>query len=399
MRIGGLLALGPFLAAPGCGDASSGAPNADVDVEVRVGDLRVVAGEALFTGVRDVAATPEGIWVLDGGEPYVTWVDNNGAIGARFGRKGRGPAELIDPRAIQTAAGAASPDLLVWDPGNARVTRFGPDGNPVSTMRPDDGHGAIRADITDVTYADPFRIRRVGALFAFARYPAGLSRPADLARGRLALAAGPDLRGGAPVAGLDGAPAYGGADGPGELGALPLWDGCPDGELVLWLPGREHLTWLDTGGTVTLSVGVPNEPRPLTDRDVESYLRLMARLETGDDPESTGIDIAAMARTLRDRFAREAPVATGLRCGPGREGWLRLFDTSSDPLGRARDWLVVRSTGVRRVRMPETFSPLIILADRVVGVLERPEGQRLAWWPRAASGTSSPSNPTQERSP
>lgn len=351
------------------------------DLELLATDLHVLEEDVVFADVRDAVATPDGFWILDGHEPFVTGFDLDGMVRQRFGRKGRGPSELLQPRAIQSAGPGRHADILVWDPGNARVSRFSTAGDPVAVMPEHAGHAGIRSDLPEVTYVDPFRVRRVGKHFAYVRYPAGLSRTADLARGRLTMADAPGLERGSALGGIvpDGDSPEGGA---GELAGLPLWDGCGDRGLAVWEPDERTVTWMDPAGSATPAVPVPIRPRRLDEADIERYLGLMARLEIGADPEERGLDLSAMARSSRELFARDAPVATELRCGVGHEAWLRLFDTSSDPLGRGRDWLVVDTIGFTRVRLPGGFSPLVILPDRIVGVLEEARGQRIAWWVR-----------------
>lgn len=361
------------------------------DLELLATDLQVADDGVVFADIRDAVATPDGLWILDGHEPFLTRLDLDGTVQQRFGSRGRGPSELLQPRAIQSAGSGRHADLLVWDPGNARVSRFGAAGDLVAVTPEHAGHAGIRSDLPDVTYVDPFRVRRVGTHFAYVRYPAGLSRTADLSRGRLTMADAAGLERGWALGGtvLDGDARAGGA---GELAGLPLWDGCGDLGLAVWAPDERAVTWLDPGGSAVLAVSVPIRPRRLDETDIERYLGLMARLELGADPEDRGLDLPAMARSSRELFAREAPVATELRCGVGHEAWLRLFDTSSDALGRGRDWLVVDAMGFTRVRLPVGFSPLVILADRIVGVLEEARGQRIAWWIR---GTLPPNSSPQ----
>lgn len=354
---------------------------AQPDLELLAADLHVLGAGVAFAEIRDAVATPDGFWILDGHEPFLTRFNLDGAAEERFGRRGRGPSELMQPRAIQSASPGRDADVLVWDPGNARVSRFSPAGDLVAVMPEHAGHTGIRSDLPEVTYVDPFRVRRVGAQFVYVRYPAGLSRTADLARGELTMADAPGLERGSALHGtvLDGDPPGGAV---GELAAMPLWDSCGDRGLAVWAPDERTVTWLDPEGSATLTLSVPIQPRRLDESDVERYLGLMARLEIGADPEERGLDLSAMARSSRELFARDAPVATELRCGVGHEAWLRLFDTSLDPLGRGRDWLVVDPGGFTRVRLPDGFSPLVILRDRIVGVLEDGQGQRVASWIR-----------------
>ena len=81
----------------------------------------------------------------------------------------------------------------------------------MAVMQEHAGHAGIRSDLAEVTYVDPFRVRRVGTHFAYVRYPAGLSRTADLARGKITMADAPGLE---RAWALDGTVPDGGQRGP-----------------------------------------------------------------------------------------------------------------------------------------------------------------------------------------
>lgn len=120
---------------------------------------------------------------------------------------------------------------------------------------------------------------------------------------------------------------------------------------------------------------------PIRLQDIERYLERMARLEMGPDYRTAGIDFAQRARTTRDRFAEDRPGVTGILCGEKGEVWLRLFDTDPDPLGRGREWLLVRAgEEPSLIRFPRAFKPFRFSRTRALGIVEIPgEGQGLAW--------------------
>ncbi len=116
--------------------------------------------------------------------------------------------------------------------------------------------------------------------------------------------------------------------------------------------------------------------------DIEAYLRWMGRLELGPDHDAAGIDYARFARASRDRFAQRHPGPVDVRCEKKGVSWLRLFDTSGDPLGRGQSWMRVSDKEApRRYRFPDRFTPMVFAGEGAYGVLEVEEGyQLLAWW-------------------
>ena len=176
-----------------------------------------------------------------------------------------------------------------------------------------------------------------------------------------------------------------GSDGLREWASVPLWDAC-DGSAVLWSPEAASVIWLDQQGRVVQTVPVQVDQTPVALEDIERYLRQMSRLELGPDHEEAGINFASAARSMRGEFAEDRPFATDLRCEEGEAAWIRLFDTSVDPLGRSQRWLRVSpDTSPRQVSFPRGFTPALFTSDRVYGLLESPNGdQRLAWWCEAS---------------
>ena len=116
--------------------------------------------------------------------------------------------------------------------------------------------------------------------------------------------------------------------------------------------------------------------------DVTAYLRWMARLELGPDFENAPIDFEAMALNSQERFAEMRPGATDLRCESEGTAWLRMFDTSTDPLGRGHAWLRVSRNGAQQeFNFPVEFTPAVFTPKGAFGFLETSGGdQRLAWW-------------------
>ncbi len=378
MRVGRGLWAPVWLLAVGCSQGASGTSAHTLWVEAH--DLQHLAPEAPFVDIRDLAVGPESIWVLDAAPPFVTRVSLPEGRVTRFGPEGRGPGESLSPRALQAAPDPGTPGVVVWDLGNLRALVFDTLGTFTGSEALDGpGTPRARSDLHRLSYGDPFRVRAVGSRVVLATYPARIDRTADMAQGRLRLADRRLSPGTELARFVDHL-----GDDPSSLRewmALPLWDVC-DGGVVLWSPGSSRVIWLDLDGTEKGSAAVPEPADPVSLEDVERYLRWMGRLELGPDHETTGADYTGMARAVRERFAERRPVATDLRCQPGGVAWLRLFDTSADPLGRGQVWLKVPMVGeARRVGFPEGFVPMGFEAGGAYGVLEVPEGhQVLVWW-------------------
>lgn len=68
----------------------------------------------------------------------------------------------------------------------------------------------------------------------------------------------------------------------------------------------------------------------------------------------------------------------------GNDTWLRMFDTTMDPLGKGRAWVRVSAREPpMKYLFPDEFIPFVFTVEGVYGALERPGGfQLLAWWRR-----------------
>ena len=383
LAVGCLVGAAAFVGAE-VGDARSPVPSTE-SLATRIVDtdrIEIPAPNVTFVDVRDMAVSGRGVWVLDGMEPFVTFVSADGDVLHRFGTEGQGPSELSNPSSLELRAGDGS-GVRVWDLGNARVAEFDPAGSVLAT-RPlsGSGVGAVRSDIRQVSYVDPFRVRRVGEDYVVARYPDRPSRTGDFLSGTL-IRADRTLAELAPILAFSTEAVQISVERVSlEFTAVPLWDGC-SGLVVTWLPDRGAVHWVDLDGATRHQVPVPISPREVTLDDIEAYVRRMARLELGPGWEEQVPNTRAVARQMRGQFALEAPVATEIRCGSDGSAWLRMFDTESSPLGLGSDWLRVETTGaVTRVAFPHSFSPMVFVEDEAIGVSTDDAGlQRVARWP------------------
>ncbi|MBT8396751.1 MAG: hypothetical protein HKO65_06120 [Gemmatimonadetes bacterium] len=375
--------LPPFAAALGllvssCSNAELGTDIVHHTVEVN--DIHLLPTSSAFVDVRDVFLADGSLWVLDGAPPFVARVALGDGEAHQFGAEGEGPGELLDPWAIQPALGPDTAGVLVWDLGSGRVSEFDRSGRFLASATLD-ARGRVRArsDIREVSYADPFRVRNDGSTFVAGQFSTRIERTADMAGGSLSRS-NRLLEPGAELAAfsdhlLDEAQDF------REWSPVPFWDAC-DGLIVLWSPKSREVLWIDPSGEVQERVPVELPVAPVTQEDIQTYLRWMGRLELGPGYEASGVDYPRLAQGYRDRFAGQRPVATDLRCESRDAAWIRTFDTATDPLGRGTDWLRIASdTIIERFRFPADFSPAIFTAQAIYGLLENSEGhQALARW-------------------
>ena len=330
-----------------------------------------------FTAIRDIATAPDAVWVLDTSPPFLTRIEPRGGGAVRGGDRGEGPEDLLFPIALQV-----DPDsglAHVWDLGARAHKVFDA---TISLVRSDRLRGADwarRTDFTDVSYADPYRVRLDGRGTVVVDTPANLDvtadfRRASLVRADLALETRREV-----VAFSDYMRST--REDPGEFVPVPLWDACGS-DLVLWRPASHDLVWLDADGSITAHVPIPGHPSPIREADIVVYLERMIRLELGPNYAAAGIDLEVMARDVRAQFSDELPFVTSVRCQAGGAAWLRLFDNRTDPLGHGRRWLRVTSAGsVDALEFPPSFEPLTATPRGVLGSFESSDAlQRLAEW-------------------
>jgi hypothetical protein len=342
-------------------------------VRVDPGELQVVGPGTRFVSIQEMVAGAGSLWVLDAAPPFITRLSRAGEA-TGFGMKGQGPSELLDPRAIHGQDAVAR----VWDLGAGRVSSFDTLGVLVdSEPLPEEGRIYARQDIRDVSFADPFRIREAGEGIVLGHFPGPFLRTADMVTGSLRRV---DSSGTVDLLRF--------ADhvedperGMLEWLSIPLWDSCDEG-IVLWSPASSQVRWFDLRGEEMASAVVAAPSRPVTQENIEAYLRWMGRLELGPGHEEAGLDYAVMARQVRERFAKTQPTATDIRCQPGGVAWMRLFSTSSDPLGRSRVWRRISLEGeVEDFEFPPEFDPVLFTSDGAYGVLEVDGAfQQLALW-------------------
>lgn len=362
------------IAATACADAPR---THDYTTEVVTADeLLQMEPTVEFLDIRSTVSVPGGTWVLDSDEPYLTFIaDDAAGTVTRFGPEGDGPGELRQPVAMQ----ATATGLDVWDVGREEVVSFDQTGHVLAIRRLSSERGGwIRPDMAEVSYLDPWRVRRLADHVVYARFPEGLTHPGEAASGAL-VASIDELGLGETIVEYRGLVPTG-RDAQSQFAAVPLWDACDD-QLVVWDPRRSEVRWHDARGQDLATIPVEIQSPPITEDGVVRFLRHMARLEIGPDFESAGIDFSAMAADLKSDFGERGPAITDVRCAAPDVAWLQLFDMSEDPLGHGSTWIRVGGdTPPEAVVFPEHFRPIEFGIDVLLGSDEGISGQTLSQW-------------------
>jgi hypothetical protein len=362
----------------GCGPSSGKSSPESYHVEAR--EIEVLGPEFRFTRVRDMVVTEDAVWVLDAAPPFLTRLSRADDEVTQFGRLGQGPGEFINPWSIQPTSVVSEPGIQVWDLGNARVYGFDTRGDLLHSKELSREHGVrVRGDLPEVSFVDPFRVRRTDAGFLSAYFPRRVDSSFEIATGSLRtvdqqLHPGPELAQ-FPDHVLQAESSL------REWASLPLWDAC-DGGVVLWSPISSEVLWMDQTGQVEGGTTVEETPRPITPEDIEIYLQRMWRLELGPGFRNVDFDFPRLATEYRHLFPPDQPPVTDIRCESMEVVWLRLFDTTHDPLGRSQSWKKVSKDGSSgRITFPASFVPRVFSPQAVWGLTEGPDGsQRLGRW-------------------
>lgn len=353
---------------------------------VEMEDLIEVAGQAEWSGVRQVLAAGDGVWVLDGVAPFVTLLVFHGdslVAVRRFGDEGDGPGELRDPKAMfATAAGA---DVI--DPVMGRRVAFSRDGSVLGSHDlAAAGQGWTRPDLGEISHVDPWRARSLGERVVFGLYPGTVTAAEDLVRGRVTIGERDLTPGRALLDYAEEVPMDERASGPFPW--LPLWDACDRG-IVSWSPRSRQVAWKRANGSVSAQVDVPADGYVMTDEAIVRFLERMARHEMGPGAEVPLEVLRQRVNEVRDYFTAPAPPYSDLRCDADGSAWLRVFDMGDDALGRGATWYRVRpGSEAEVIRFPTEFSPRAFSESRVLGIVRTPTADRLAAWRRTVTPTS-----------
>lgn len=369
LRICALIGLVAGVGACGEKDpATSGEPDRRAEI------TRVFETDEVLHDIRDVGVGPVGeVWVLSGFEPFVYHYSADGKLLHRFGTKGKGPGEILNPWKIVLTGNPEAP-VEVWDVGNRKLVTFSSEGEQVAEKRVELPPTPVRGDLRHLSYGEATKLRRLESGYVLQSEPGGLMQPIDFVTTQLVRL---DSSGAVSDTIIDFRTRF--ADRIGSVGSastfvpIPLWTSCPDGSLVVLDPFQPGLLSFRPGSPTGTAVPLDIPPAPVTDQDVLRHLDHAIRLELGGvEPAPGELDRAVQRafRSQRQDFGRTAPPAVDMLCDSGSEVWLERFGTDTDPVGFGRDWIRISSGGSPTVvRFPDGFRPRVIAGDRAVGIL------------------------------
>ena len=385
IRLGWLCAgaLGVLLACQGS------RPLVISELQVEEWEAHPLSNEAHFVAVRDVILSGEILWILDGASPFLTRISLETGDVVQVGGQGDGPGEFLDPWAIQPTSDLSG--ILVWDFGSYRVTKFAPDGvYQSSKLMNREGRVLARSNFNEVSYGNPFRVRSTPEGYLVGSFLGLLEHTSDVSRGSLRLS-DQLLTPGQEIVRLSDQ-VDPGVESMKEWAALPFWDQCGE-NLVVWKPVSREVVWMDPSGTPRARTSLEPPHDRIELQDIERYLEWMARLELGPEYRAHDLDLSTMAQRLRDRFAKEQPFVTDLRCQGDDTAWIRLFSTETDPLGKGSDWIRVDPSGPSHfMRTPVGFTPFLFTSEGSFGSMETPGGDQVIALATPSSAQRTPPN-------
>ena len=171
--------------------------------------------------------------------------------------------------------------------------------------------------------------------------------------------------------------------------SVPLWDAC-GGVIAVWNPLSSGVQWFDSGGQLIGHNPVQVPLRTVGSAAILAYIRWRVRVESESGFRAPEPYIQRLERRFRPIFPKEAPPVTDIRCQAPGTAWLRLFDTSQDPVWRSQTWQrVTDRSGHRRITFPPGFTPLAFTGEGAFGLITGSDGlEHVANW---SDPTSTPS--------
>jgi hypothetical protein len=355
--------VAPILA--GCTDSREGAlSDAHHDVAVEA-----LAPLEEVSAIRDLALTPSGsVWILNSAAPHILLQDRGGDLVVAFGRTGDGPEDLGFPAAIVAASDSS---VTLHDRGRNALRTFNRAGVETASTQVEGVRTLVPSDLDQVLSGSPFGASMDGALlvsdFPEARRP-GTAHLWNRQVVRVQLEPGSveviaDLREERDRFSADLA-------GASVLVPAPLWAGCPDGTVALYIPFQNEVRWAGGQGVVS----TPETLRPLEPDEVEAAVR--GRLARGPQaaPMSASEVEAAIPMALEQlgpEISATAPAYVEMLCGPGSVAWLQRFSVAEDWLGRGEAIDLVSPDGSVQegLRIPSGFRLVRFEGNTLLGVL------------------------------
>lgn len=359
-----LCTLLPWLS--GCTDSQDGAiPQATPEVEIEtLPPLEEVSA------IRDLALTSSGsIWILNSAAPRILLQDRAGRLVIAFGRTGEGPEDLGFPAAIVEASDAS---VTVHDRGRNALRTFGLDGVELVSTPREGVRTLVPSDLDQILAGSPFLASSMDGTLLLSDYPEARRPGTAHLWNRRILRVGPEPAAVEVIADLREERDRFSDElaGASVLVPAPMWAGCPDGTVALYIPFRNEVRWM--GGQAVVST--PETLRPLGTGEVEAALR--GRMTRGPQSASMSASeveaaIPMALEQLGPEMSSTAPAYVEMACGFGSVAWLQRFSVEHDWLGRGEEIDLVSPDGrlLQGLRIPRGFRLLRFDGDTLLGVL------------------------------
>ena len=354
------------------GDADESAPWIVDLTEIHLFD----ANESLNV-VRSLSVDASGeVWVLGGTEPFVHRYDSTGKLLISFGRgiDGSGGLQLPDEVLPPTAA---DPHVIVWSAGSGQLNRFRPDGAAAGAMGPVPVSSVDPTVVEQDTFARVLPMARWGRGFLLQdqRPRKGPGPQSTMSLANSALVALDS--GGAPI---DTVVEFRTLISPRrpasmvtDLAPLPVWTVCGDGAAAVVDPYAMRVRWYGPDGRRTSIDTLALEEQPITDADIERWLRNRATVSVGGRAVPVTLvedDLKDYLGARRAELGTVAPPAVRVLCDEGRTLWLQRYITADEPRGLGREWVIFsKGRVVRRYRFPPRFQPMALHGAKAIGIL------------------------------
>lgn len=322
-----------------------------------------------FGQISGIGVTSDGrIWLMDQQAQRLQVYGPEGAHVATVGAAGSGPGEFgVGAGPVLVAPGDT---ILVPDPSNQRVNRFGPEGESAGSFRmsfeqgipmawADGPDGALVSQVRPIALPGQAGVDTLDSILERATDGSVTDTVFRMPSGKTFSMAG-------------GAPEF------TFFVAEPTWALRAGGGLAFGVNDRYEIRLYDDDGELERIVRQPFERVPVTGRDQEIFRSTLERLwrEAGVPPQAT----QNLARAVS--FAESFPAYARFLAGPDGSLWVQHIVRPSDMSVEEQEsfnpllslgssgWDVFDAEGryLGAVEMPPRFQPLRFQGDRIYGV-------------------------------
>lgn len=336
-----------------------------VELQFTVGE-GVADTSVVFGMVKDAEIlADQSVVVVDAMTPSVQWFDSDGVWLGQIGRSGSGPGEYRTPADV---AGLADGRIVIWDPGNARLNVYHPDGSSMETVAvPTNMLSGTRSLFVDHEDRAYIRVTPRGAdpgEFALLRVDLG-TRAVDTVRTQWRYTSAP----------LVGDPRW--------RITVPFaptlaWAILPDGGFIASGRADYTVTITDSAGNETGIISQPYSPVAVEPGEADAYREVITSVQRRREPDWrwSGSDIPAVKPAIRSiHVTSDGRIVV--------QPHVRAIERPRDPSSNRLNWVEPEiyhlyeadGTPVGAFRLPEKAVLIRIRGNRVVARRERPNGE------------------------